>query len=584
MKIFELYFNPKKEDKFCESFHYEPKDVYQRRIGRLYMVGEVNKARKADSTLLSNVFPAAKEKYYEDPSLPPDKALKEALKEVNKVIEKSEYSGKVAITFLSSKNFSLYMGKVGKVKTFLLSNGKIADIGKEVEESGSLVFQNIVCGKMKNKDKIVVLTSDMYTPFVKGKILEEMAQSSLDDQFMEKISSLHEKKFPDITGASLIIDYTTSIKDTSIISSAKREGFSFKKTFQPFVVRLNTLLQKKPSKKTTKLILALFLVVVLGAGIVSVVKNIKETKNLETFSEAVEVIEKAELAMQEGELGSAVVLFEDAVSQLSKINSRKAEEKREELLSYLYALFGREEVEDVQLLVELNEVSPESISVYKNKVYLFSSNKMVVLSEDGEYEINEIPQASLSTVTDSGVMFFSPPSNIVRIINGDTTSSEITPPYEDYSFSSLSSFNNRAYFLEENKDEIIFYGEKHPSLWIKEGEKKHENGKNITIDRSIYVLDKENHIHRYYTGSYEEKIDFAIYPLVTNIEKIYTAIDIPLFLVEPVEKRVIVMSKEGDILKQIYNEEFHRVKDIATSSDGKKIYLLVDQKVYLIEL
>ncbi len=583
MKIYELYFNPEKEEKFCETFHYEPQDAYQRRMGRLYMVGEINNALKSESTLLSNIFHTAKEKYYENPSTPPDKALKEALKEVNRIIEKSEYLGRVSITFISSKNLSIYMGKVGKVKAFLLSDGKIADIGKEVEESGSPIFQNIVCGKMKNKDKVVVFTSDMHKPFLQGKVLQEMTQSILDDQFMEKISTLHEKKFPQISGASLVLDYTMSIKESSLIASGK-ENFSFKKSFSSLGLRVKNILQKAPQMDRNKLkfIVVPLLVVVVVLGAITFARNITEKRSMEAFSAATEVIEKAETTMEEGNLGEALLLFDEAMLQLSQISTDKAKEKEEEVREHLYTLFGRKEVEEPLLLGEVEGLSGQSIAVYENKVYIFSSDEMVVMSEDGSYNTQEIPQASLSTRSNKGVMFFSGPDNLVRVIDGEVVVSEMLPPYEDYSFSSMASFNNRAYFLEENKNEIIFYGEKRPSLWIKEGEKNHGNGKDIAIDRSIFILDDENKIHRYYTGEYEEEINYSIYPFVSGIEKIHTEIDAPLFLLE--SKRVILLDKEGNILQQIYSESFSNLKDIATSTDGKKIYLLDDQKVYLIEL
>ncbi len=580
MKIFELYFNPEKEKKLCESFYHDPKDAYQRRVGRLYMVGEISNARKTDSPLLSNIFHAAKEKYYEDPSLSPDKALKRALKEVNEIIEKKEYIGRVSITFLSSKNFLIYMGKVGKGKVFLLSNGSVADIGKEVEESGSPVFQNIVYGKMKKKDKVVVITEEMHRPFTKGKILEKMAESSLDEEFMENISNLHKKRFPNISGAALVIDYTTSIKDESSTISPAEEKISLKEAFAPLIVRMQAI--KRPSLPTKKVLLPALLaliVVLAGISVFTISKRVIEERKITAIEK---IVQKTE-AVKGGELDNILPVFEEAMKNLSEIDTQLARDEKKNLKNYLYELSKRENVEDPILIGEVEEFSPDSMVASEDGFYLLHENKMAVMDKNGEYEIKELQEEIiLSTLSNEGVMLFSQEGDIIRVVNGEVRSSKTNLPYEDAHFIALSSFNNRAYLLEETKNEIIFYGERRPSLWIKEGEKNHGKGVDIAIDRSIFVLDEEKKIHRYYTGSYEEEINFSIYPALSSVTKIHTEIDAPLFLLEP--QRVIVVNKEGELEKQIHSENFNNLKDIYISSDKKEIYLLDDKKVYLIEL
>ena len=45
MQIFELHFNPKlKEEQIFDSFVYEPENVYEKRLGSIYMVAELQNA------------------------------------------------------------------------------------------------------------------------------------------------------------------------------------------------------------------------------------------------------------------------------------------------------------------------------------------------------------------------------------------------------------------------------------------------------------------------------------------------------------------------------------------------------------
>jgi len=52
---------------------------------------------------------------------------------------------------------------------------------------------------------------------------------------------------------------------------------------------------------------------------------------------------------------------------------------------------------------------------------------------------------------------------------------------------------------------------------------------------------------------------------------------------EPSQNRIIILSKQGEIIKQFQSPEFDALVDFAVSGDGKKIYLLNGLKVYQIE-
>ena len=56
MQTFELHFNPKKrDDLFLTSFAYTPADVYEKRLGNLYVVGELAQAMPQNSHFLTNL-------------------------------------------------------------------------------------------------------------------------------------------------------------------------------------------------------------------------------------------------------------------------------------------------------------------------------------------------------------------------------------------------------------------------------------------------------------------------------------------------------------------------------------------------
>ncbi len=621
MKIFELYFNPKNKDKLCESFYYDPESVYHRRVGRIYMIGELSDAKPTESSFLANIFHIIKEKYYENPSLSPDKALKETLKEVNEAIEENGCKERVSMAIISSKNFLVHVGKIGGAKIFLLTEGKMVDIGKELEIGGSRLFRNIVSGKMKKNDKIIALTPDIYHPFSREKILEDMTSSIVDEKYMEKISSLQKQKFPDTSGVSLVIDYSMNIKEGSRVISSETENFSFKKTFAAFLTSFHSKavsffqkrekvlkkislpsmpqIKKLPNAKNKLITLPfiLIIVIVIGTVFISIEERSRENKQRESLSEVVKKLQEGESRIEQGDTESAFFIFENALNDLYPIMSKRTrilgemEEVKNNIKGHLYSLSSRENAKNITLIAKIDQISPEQMILSEEKIYLFSStsNEMVVVNTlNEEQKVLPMPISdgvSLSSASINGGLLFSNPDTLIYMENGKLMLSQIEPPYEKYSFSSLSSFIGRAYLFERERGEILFYGGKKPSIWIREGEKRFIEGKDIAIDGSIFVLDKQNGIQRYYTGHHKEEIKFFIHPSVSDIKRVYTSQNTPLFLLEPSERRVIILDKEGGgVIRQVYYEDFEDIKDIAISSDGKKIYLLNDKKVYLFEL
>ena len=108
----------------------------------------------------------------------------------------------------------------------------------------------------------------------------------------------------------------------------------------------------------------------------------------------------------------------------------------------------------------------------------------------------------------------------------------------------------------------------------------------MAIDGAIWVLNADNSISRYYKGEYEETINLDIFPFPENITKIQIKTNIPyLYLLEPINKRIIVFDKEKKkTIKQFQSEKFNDLKDFFISKDGKIIYLLNNLEVYKIEV
>jgi len=76
-------------------------------------------------------------------------------------------------------------------------------------------------------------------------------------------------------------------------------------------------------------------------------------------------------------------------------------------------------------------------------------------------------------------------------------------------------------------------------------------------------------------------LNLNFFPAAENLSKIFTSSSLPyLYILEPAQKRIIILNKSGEIIKQFQSEKFDNLLDFAISQNGKTIWLLNGLKVY----
>jgi len=249
MKVFEFYFNPKaRPDVVFGTFCHKPENIYEKRVGNLYMVGVLKNALPQDLSFLDRLSKTIKEKYYAPAVRSPDKSLKDSLKRANQFLGDLVHRGNVSwlgnLSFvtLSIKKSEFNFSKVGNLKTFLIRNGKIVDVDKKVkfqdiEPYPLKIFLNIVSGKLVEDDILLILNEEIAEFFQNQDVFDEIANM---DPFQEKqlIKLLNKKTetIQEMSGVCLLIvfkevNYETRKK--TIMSSSKDKDFSFKQALVP---------------------------------------------------------------------------------------------------------------------------------------------------------------------------------------------------------------------------------------------------------------------------------------------------------------------------------------------------------------
>jgi len=551
MQTFEFHFNPKlKEGYIFDSFVYEPENVYEKKLGSIYLVGEIQNTLPQNLNFLDNISNIFKKNYYSLSFKNPEKAFSQTLKKTNDFLaeevkkENVSWLGNLNFALLSIKDLDLFFSKTGELKVLLIRAGKIINIGKtlesqEIEPYPLKIFFNVVSGRLTPDDTILVLTKEVFDFFQEQNILAKIALAEkIDSKTIKEI--LPTRLFQKGRGSKVSgICFLTVVK-AEVRSVKKPILYQEEKKFRHF---------KMPDIKW-KSLLSKFSKLPKLPGLFKFPKLPKIPK--EKLPKAKSVL--LEKFKPEKNLKKKLILVLILACLL--------------LLGFL--IFGRREIKK-ELVSEITQIETAELERI-NKLERIESPE-------------EAPETEYKAVSAPLLL----PENLV-------------PIESNFNFDIVASYFSHLYFLDKNNCRIVRYPFLGGANWgsgqiWKEPDQYCSQPKSMAIDGSIWLLNKDNSLLRYYRGDFQETISLDIFPIVENITKIATKAEIAeLYLLEPLNKRVIIISKKparnashsdaggGEIIKQFQSEKFDNLTDFAISEDGKTIYLKNNSTIYKIEI
>jgi len=303
-----------------------------------------------------------------------------------------------------------------------------------------------------------------------------------------------------------------------------------------------------------------------------------------------EAFAKANLLLEES--WNKILPLTKNLSFLPKDFSDQLFDLKNEISGKLSQLNKLEEIENPELVFEFNRLDFVPYNLFSNNdnVYFFNpySKNIYDFNEKRVVEIDEV--ISSATKLDNSTLFFSKPDKLIILRNNEVLISEIQTPYPDFDFNNLVSFYNNLYFLDKKTGQIIKYkflnnlNWDRPVSWLNQKEDKTIEADSMAIDSSVWVL-KDNSIYKYHKGEFQKELEISIFPKPKDFTKILTSSNLPyLYILEPIQKRIVILSKEGQIVKQFQSQKFDNLFDFTISEKENTIYILNALKVYKIEL
>ena len=683
MQVFEFHFNPPrkdrlasgKEDLIFDTFCFEPKNVYEKRMGGLYMAGLLKNILPQDIRFLEILAEKIKNKYYKTASAGPEKSLRESLRVANEHLERIaregdvSWLGNISFSVISLKNHELNFTKIGDFKTLLIRKGQIIDIDQGLKFDGIepyplKVFGNIVSGKLAEDDIILILSGNVYQSFIKENLLNDIARKSVSDSGLAEIKKfgnvLNGKKeqLTKLSGICLLIvlSQEETVKGKETIAEKKAlKIFSFREVFHPLwqtvrkirVPRINFGLKMpklkigrwainlpKPKLRISlgfsetrnkvnslgrrynlkkNLLPILILTLILTAGFF--LFQMREERNAATYQIKIDQIrEKVELANSYFILSeynplakkNANTLYKEAWDEVSPLlNSSlrlprsidsQALELKNAVSEKLYHLNQLVEISEPELVFEFKakDFIPQKLVSFQDRLYLFTAHSENVFEfspQEAQGRIIETDEKiNEATLLSDSILFFSQPDRIMPFKEGGFRETVyLQELFPEADLAAISSYKSSLYFLDKENNAIVRYpavSESNwgsPTAWLSPEIKTATDFKSMAVDGSIWVLTKENSIDRYYSGRLQETITLEIFPELKNFSKIFTTLELPyLYILEPEQKRIVILDKAGQIVRQYQSGKFDNLLSFSLTEDGKTIWLLNGLQVYRI--
>ena len=213
LEVREIVFCNEEKNSFCDIFVYEPENVDEQKLGNLYIVGEIVNFSESSSYLVNLLASIIKKEFYSKPKRSTMESLEAGLHKANSTLSglaeqgNVDWIGNLNMICGAYKENELYFSHVGGVKTLLVRDNQITDIGKNIikEEKPHpfKTFANIASGEIEKNDLLLLATPEFFNIFSLEKIRQ--LSSSLDiDELAETIHNTIEGE-ENVTTVGLLV-------------------------------------------------------------------------------------------------------------------------------------------------------------------------------------------------------------------------------------------------------------------------------------------------------------------------------------------------------------------------------------------
>ncbi|HOX29544.1 MAG TPA: hypothetical protein P5080_01110 [Candidatus Paceibacterota bacterium] len=632
MKAFEYNFNPQTSGYFFDSFSFEPESGHEKSLGSLYMVGILSNAQQNDEFFLSNLAKKIRENHYQSKSKDLETALNESLQLANQHLEalvKSDCAGwinNLGFAVIGIKNRSINFTKTGPVRILLLRQGGVIDLEEgidfpEMETCPLRVFGNLAIGKLEEGDAIMAATNGIADFLTKqkmdvdiaGLVAPENAEQKLDEKKLENLFSSHRTELGQVPGSCLIVSLRKNEAPEAaagFLPAANLKKMALRDAFKPTSLSspVNTPKLSLPSVPRLPLLKAGAIILVIaaiaaGGYLYLLNENQKKTRATSDAFYAIEnKVAQAKGYQDGGQAVEASNLLQASLQELSVLESQasltpelkeQVQELKAQIGDNMDSLNKVEETAAIEPLFDLKDsgIDPQKLLRFNGEFYFFDPKVQNIYYLDKNNSAKSVAgQVNFDSAAAGAesLLFFAKP-NLFSYYSKGEFSKVITlkDPYAGYAYEDFYTYAQNLYLIDKNSGKIVKYphlgGDSWalPQVWLNADPSKLAMFASMAFDKSAWILNKDGSVDKYYLGKLETTFKANYFPAPGQPAKIVTSLDNPnLYILDKNPPRIVVMDKNGTLLRQVKSSQFNDIRDIAVSDDGKNIWILNGTALY----
>ncbi len=244
---------------------------------------------------------------------------------------------------------------------------------------------------------------------------------------------------------------------------------------------------------------------------------------------------------------------------------------------------------------------PNRLFFIDNALYAANpdTNAIIKMGLDGVTQVVHATTAGIGFFTggsvqssDKTITFSTDGGGIALFDTKDNSlsSQTIDYPAEKPAIGAIAVFGNRLYVYDKDLQNIFSFnktlrGFSGATAWITDDAAKKNAVTSMGIDGNIFALGTNGTILKLFRGAPAEFTQAKVDPSLSSATKIVTSDTLQnLYVLDPANKRVVVFSKKGALIKQLFFEDATAIADIAVSPDEQRLYALAGTKALEVTL
>ncbi|MFC1644911.1 hypothetical protein ACFL08_02705 [Patescibacteria group bacterium] len=168
-----LVVNDKDLSPYIEILNFSPENITQKSLGTLLGCFEIKDDSDDSAYIVNFLSSVAKKEYFLNPKRPASKSFESALHKVNLALSEIanhnniSWIGKIDAALCVIEKYSIHFSVTGAAKILLIRDGEILEISEGLaSDEGAAnpikTFTDISSGKLKDNDKIIITSEDIF--------------------------------------------------------------------------------------------------------------------------------------------------------------------------------------------------------------------------------------------------------------------------------------------------------------------------------------------------------------------------------------------------------------------------------------